>query len=65
MLYVISKNTEDPKETSTLLRFILNDVELAKILGFDRGIPVNESDPKALEDNNLLERNLTIAIFSK
>ncbi|NRY61399.1 hypothetical protein DZE40_002494 [Clostridium beijerinckii] len=40
-------------------------MEWAKILGFYRGIPINKSALKALEDNNLLEKNLAIPIFSK
>jgi len=54
MLYAISKNTEHPKEAATLLNFMLNDVEAAKILGFDRGVPASKSALKALEDNSQL-----------
>ncbi len=40
-MYVISKNTAHPKEAALLLDFLLNDPDMIKLQGVEKGIPVN------------------------
>ncbi|WP_028609306.1 ABC transporter substrate-binding protein [Paenibacillus harenae] len=41
--------TKHPKEVATLLSFFINDPEVAKILGSDRGVPVTAANRTLLE----------------
>jgi multiple sugar transport system substrate-binding protein len=43
--------TKHPKEVATLLSFFINDPDVAKILGNDRGVPVTSANRTLLESN--------------
>ncbi|MEV7090733.1 ABC transporter substrate-binding protein [Streptomyces sp. NPDC093085] len=43
MFMGVSAHTEHPEEAASLVDFMINDKDAAKILGASRGIPVNES----------------------
>lgn len=49
MVIAINKNTKYPKEAVTFLNFILSDPDAVKVLGLQRGIPLNSSAYKTLD----------------
>ncbi len=49
-LYAISNITEHPEEAGKLLDFLVNDPEMAKLQGTEKGVPVSKSAIRALEE---------------
>lgn len=54
-MYAMSKNTEHPEEAALLLDFLLNDSEVAKLQGMEKGVPVSKAAKQALTDAGALE----------
>ncbi len=53
--YVVSANTEHPKEAVLLMHFLLNSEEMALNQKLEKGVPVSDKAYKVLKDNNLLQ----------
>lgn len=53
-MYVISSNTEHPKEAALLLDFLVNSQEMAVLQGLEKGVPVSSSAKSALESAGML-----------
>ncbi len=53
-LYAINANTDHPKEAAKLLNFLVSNEEMALMQGTEKGVPVNKSALKALEDEDML-----------
>ncbi len=49
MYWSISSETEHPAEAAKLVDFLINDVDAAKILGVERGVPANQEIQAAIE----------------
>jgi oligogalacturonide transport system substrate-binding protein len=54
-MYAISKNTSHPEEAALLLDFLMNDSEVAKLQGMEKGVPVSTAAKQALSDAGALE----------
>ena len=52
--YAITESSEHKKEAAMLINFLVSDPEAVKILGTERGIVVNKSAAKTLEDAGLM-----------
>lgn len=50
-LFTISANTSHPKEAIEFLNFWLHNIQAGKILGTDRGIPIDTEVKNVLKDN--------------
>ena len=48
-LYAICSNTSNPEEAGKLLNYLLNDSEMAKIQGIDKGFPISRAAMAAVE----------------
>ena len=48
MYWSISSQSEHPAEAATLVDFLINDVEAAKVLGVERGVPANPEIQEAI-----------------
>lgn len=53
-MYTISIDTENPKEAAKLLDFLVNDEDMARLQGVEKGVPINRNAKRALEDSGLL-----------
>ncbi|WMT41877.1 extracellular solute-binding protein [Paenibacillus sp. D2_2] len=51
MYLAVTEGTKHEKEAKEFVNWFLNDPEAAKILGTQRGLPVNKDNAKALEEN--------------
>ncbi|MFW6015832.1 MAG: ABC transporter substrate-binding protein [bacterium] len=51
MLYAISANTEHPEEALTFLNFMVNDEDAAKLIGTDRGVPIQDDIRNMIAEN--------------
>ena len=54
-LYAISRNTEHPQEAAMLLDFLLNDPEMAKLQGVEKGIPLSAAARQTLDEEGMLQ----------
>lgn len=53
-MYAIRKDTQHIEETAKLLNYLISDEEAAKKQGLEKGIPLNKSAYKALEEEDVL-----------
>ena len=51
MYLAVTEGTKHEKEAKEFVNWFLNDPEAAKILGTQRGLPVNKDNAKALEED--------------
>ncbi|QOV39570.1 extracellular solute-binding protein [Streptomyces ferrugineus] len=56
-----SKRTEHPKEVAQFIDFMVHDPEVAKIMGYDRGVPATQAQFDAFEPTD--EVNKAIAAY--
>jgi multiple sugar transport system substrate-binding protein len=49
MYWSISADTEHPAEAAKLVDFLINDVDAAKVLGVERGVPANPEIQEAIQ----------------
>lgn len=54
-LYAISAYTDHPKEAGELLDFLINDSDMVKLQGTEKGVPINRTALQTLKDNNMLD----------
>ncbi len=54
-LYAISATTQHPKEAARLLNFLLNDADMAKLQGTEKGVPISNAALEALQSAHLLD----------
>ena len=54
-LYAISHNTEHPKEAAMLLDFLLNNADMAKLQGVEKGIPLSTAARHTLDEEDMLQ----------
>lgn len=54
-LYAISATTQHPKEAARLLDFLLNDADMAKLQGTEKGVPIASSALEALQSAHMLD----------
>lgn len=54
-MYAIRKDTDYPKAAGTLLNFLVNDREMARLQGLEKGVPVSQKARSALSDRVLHE----------
>lgn len=52
-MYAISADTEKPDEAAELLEFLVNDPDMAKLQGTEKGIPVSSKAREALSETDL------------
>ena len=60
-LYAMSNNTSNPKEAGKLLNYLLNDPEMAKKQGIEKGFPISKAAARAIEDHTDLPEYARIA----
>jgi oligogalacturonide transport system substrate-binding protein len=53
-MYAMSKNTQHPDEAALLLDFLMNDSEVAKLQGTEKGVPVSTAAKQSLTDAGTL-----------
>ena len=53
-LYAISATTQHPKEAARLLNFLINDADMAKLQGTEKGVPISERALDALKSARML-----------
>jgi multiple sugar transport system substrate-binding protein len=58
-----SKRTQHPKEVAQFINFMTHDPEVAKIMGYDRGVPATEAQFAAYQPTD--EVNKAIAEYEK
>ena len=51
MYWAVSSRSEHPKEAAELVNYLVNDMEAGKVLGTERGIPVNNNIRKTLAES--------------
>lgn len=54
-LYAMSAKTVSPDEAGTLMDFLLNDPDFAKLQGTEKGVPISKAAVKALRDAGMLK----------
>lgn len=54
-MYAIASNTAHPEAAAKLLNFMVNDADMAKLQGTEKGIPVSSKARKVLQDNDMIE----------
>lgn len=52
-MFAIRSDTQNPKEAAELLDFLLNDPDMAKLTGMEKGVPVSADARAALSDSEL------------
>jgi oligogalacturonide transport system substrate-binding protein len=55
MMLAVSKNTKSPQAAVRFVNFMLTDPEAARILGTTRGIPLAQSQIKALQQDGKID----------
>ncbi|MBR1893012.1 MAG: carbohydrate ABC transporter substrate-binding protein [Lachnospiraceae bacterium] len=60
-LYAMSNNTSNPREAGMLLNYLLNDSEMAKKQGIEKGFPISRAASEAIEDHTDLPAYARIA----
>ena len=60
-LYAMSNNTSNPKEAGRLLNYLLNDPEMAKKQGIEKGFPISRAAAEAIEEHTDLPAYAQIA----
>jgi multiple sugar transport system substrate-binding protein len=58
-----SKRTQHPKEVAQFIDFMVHDPEVAKIMGYDRGVPATQAQYDAFKPTD--EVNKTIAAYEE
>lgn len=54
-MYAVSKNTEHPKETGRLLRFLINSSDMLLLQKLEKGVPAGETAFGVVKKANLLD----------
>jgi len=52
-MYAIRNDTEHPEEAGKLLNFLINDPDMARLQGLEKGVPVSRKARSALPDREL------------
>ncbi len=53
-MYTISRDAENPQAAAVLLDFLVNDPEMAKLQGTEKGVPVSSKALKTLQDEGMI-----------
>ncbi|WP_051233818.1 ABC transporter substrate-binding protein [Butyrivibrio sp. NC3005] len=62
-MYAIRKNIEDENAAANLLNFLINNSEMIKLQGTEKGIPINKHAREVLAKENMLEGAVAQAGF--
>ena len=54
-LYAISATTQHPKEAARFLNFLINDADMARLQGTEKGVPISERALDALKSSRQLD----------
>ena len=54
-LYAISSTTQHPKEAARFLNFLLNDADMARLQGTEKGVPISERALDALKSSRQMD----------
>lgn len=65
MYWSISKTTKSPKESAKLVNYLVNSPQASKLLGTDRGVPINTDVRKALEKKSTGDDKKVISFVSR
>ncbi len=54
-MYAIASNTAHPEAAAKLFNYLVNDADMAKLQGTEKGIPVSSKARKVLQDNDMIK----------
>ncbi|MEE8809715.1 ABC transporter substrate-binding protein, partial [Lactimicrobium sp.] len=54
-MFAINVYTDHPVEAGELLNFMMNDPDMAKLQGTEKGVPVSQTALKTLQDNHMMD----------